>query len=246
MKFKEYYMNYQIWLLNMKRYLEMILGKWKNLILFFLKESGAFFIVITHYPEAKVYAENTDCIVNARMAFDRENLVPLYKMEIGEAGESCAFYIASRIGMPFRMIERAAKEAYGEEYDIKRAGIIKSECKNEETLDNKYNSTSRIVKKKKVKPKKKIEFHRGDSVMVYPDKKIGIVCKEANEKGVFQVQMPGKKIWINYKRLKLHVAATELYPEDYDFSIIFDSVEVRKARHQMERKYVECGTIEEE
>ena len=36
---KEYYMNYQIWLLNMKRYLEMILGKWKNLILFFLKES---------------------------------------------------------------------------------------------------------------------------------------------------------------------------------------------------------------
>ena len=82
--------------------------------------------------------------------------------------------------------------------------------------------------------------------MVYPDKKIGIVCKEANEKGVFQVQMPGKKIWINYKRLKLHVAATELYPEDYDFSIIFDSVEVRKARHQMERKYVECGTIEEE
>ena len=81
--------------------------------------------------------------------------------------------------------------------------------------------------------------------MVYPDKKIGIVCKEANEKGVLQVQMPGKKIWINHKRLKLHVAATELYPEDYDFSIIFDSVEVRKARHQMERKYVEGGTIEE-
>ena len=28
------------------------------------------------------------------------------------------------------------------------------------------------------------------------------------------------------------------YPEDYDFSIVFDSVENRKARHQMERKYV--------
>ena len=59
-----------------------------------LKKSEAFFIVTTHYPEVKVYAENTDCIVNARMAFDRENLVPLYKMEIGAAGESCAFYIA--------------------------------------------------------------------------------------------------------------------------------------------------------
>ena len=75
--------------------------------------------------------------------------------------------------------------------------------------------------------------------MVYPDKKIGIVCKPENDKGVLQVQMPNKKIWINHKRIKLHVAATELYPEDYDFSIIFDTVENRKLRHQMERKYVE-------
>ena len=48
--------------------------------------------------------------------------------------------------------------------------------------------------------------------------------------------MPGKKIWINHKRVKLHVAAAELYPEDYDFSILFDTVENRKIRHDMERK----------
>ena len=78
--------------------------------------------------------------------------------------------------------------------------------------------------------------------MVYPDKKIGIVCEPTNEKGVLRVQMPNKKIWINHKRVKLQVAATEMYPEDYDFSIIFDSVENRKLRHQMERKFVE-GTI---
>ena len=52
-----------------------------------------------------------------------------------------------------------------------------------------------------------------------------------------------KKIWINHKRVKLHVAAAELYPEDYDFSIIFDTVENRKLRHQMERKYVEGAEI---
>ena len=51
--------------------------------------------------------------------------------------------------------------------------------------------------------------------------------------------MPGKKIWINHKRVKLHVAATELYPEGYDFSILFDTVENRKIRHNMERKYTE-------
>ena len=48
-----------------------------------------------------------------------------------------------------------------------------------------------------------------------------------------------KIIWINHKRVRLQVSASELYPEDYDFSIIFDTVENRKKRHDMERKYTE-------
>ena len=106
-----------------------------------------------------------------------------------------------------------------------------------------------MQKKNQKKPhsdKKVVKYHRGDSVMIYPDKKIGIVCQEVNEKGVLQVQMPGRKIWINHKRVKLQVAAEGLYPEDYDFSIIFDTVENRKLRHQMERKYVEGQEIRSE
>ena len=41
-----------------------------------------------------------------------------------------------------------------------------------------------------------VKFNIGDSVMVLPDKKIGIVCEPVNEKGVLRVQMPNKKIWI--------------------------------------------------
>ena len=94
-----------------------------------------------------------------------------------------------------------------------------------------------IQKKKESNKKQELvqKFQLGDSVIVYPDKKIGIVCKKVNEKGVLRVQMQNKKIWINHKRVKLHVAAEELYPEDYDFSIIFDSVKNRKLRHQVER-----------
>ena len=91
---------------------------------------------------------------------------------------------------------------------------------------------------------KKREYQIGDSVMVYPDKKIGIVCQKENEKGVLQIQMPNKKIWVNHKRIKLHVAAEELYPEDYDFSIIFDSVETRKMRHAMGKKHLEGVALE--
>ena len=48
---------------------------------------------------------------------------------------------------------------------------------------------------------------------------------------------------INHKRLKLKVAASQLYPEDYDFSIIFDTVENRKLRHQMGKHHNENAII---
>ncbi len=152
-----------------------------------LKKSGAFFLVTTHYPEVKNYANRTEGIVNACMAFDKENLKPLYRMEIGAAGESCAFYIARRLGMQVSMLKRAAEEAYGKEYDIQLLEV-------DEDVALKKIASPRIRKEKKKKIVKQMEYKRGDSVMVYPDKKIGIVCKVAEEKGVLQVQLQKKKI----------------------------------------------------
>lgn len=200
-----------------------------------LKKSGALFLVTTHYPEVKSYAEQEDEIVNARMTFDKESLKPLYQLVIGEAGESCAFYIAGKLGMPVGMLKRAAKAAYGEESN--RIELELEEAGKEEL---KKTVKTKIQKKKKVrKQKEAMEYQLGDSVMILPDKKIGIVCQTADEKGVLRIQLQNKKIWINHKRIRLHVAAENLYPEDYDFSIIFDSVEKRKIQHNMKRKYVE-------
>lgn len=81
------------------------------------------------------------------------------------------------------------------------------------------------------------QYSIGDSVIVYPDGKTGIVCEPVNEKGVLRVQIAGRKIWINQKRVKLRIKAEELYPEDYDMSIVFDSAEIRKKRHDTERKF---------
>lgn len=220
-----------------------------------LKKSGALFLVTTHYPEVKHYAAQTKGLINARMTFDKESLKPLYQLVIGEAGESCAFYIASRLGMPKSMLKTAVQAAYGaetakemQEYgsllDANEVAKLNGDGENTNFAGEIEGSglavPSKIKKKKQPKAQNLTEkFRLGDSVMIYPDKKIGIVCRKVNEKGVLQVQLQDKKIWINHKRVKLHVAASELYPEDYDFSIIFDSVETRKLRHQMERKYVE-------
>lgn len=200
-----------------------------------LRKSGAIFLVTTHYPEVKEYAKEKDGIINARMLFDKETLCPTYQMVIGEAGESCAFYVADRLGMPNEMLKVAIRAAYGE------AAVDSYMFHNtEKQMQKKHGSKIAKAKKSKADTGLSVKYKIGDSVMVYPDKKIGIVCEPINEKGVLRVQMPNKKIYINHKRVKLHVAATELYPEDYDFSIVFETVENRKKRHDMERKFTDA------
>lgn len=200
-----------------------------------LCSKNCLFVATTHYPEIKELAKNNPGMINARMAFDRESLQPLYRLEIGEAGESCALYIAKRLGLPQHMIERASIAAYGEEKvnpSLNEIPLNKSK---------QVQKSARRVKTSNVKQSPsntaEISFTIGDSVMVYPQKEIGIVYQKANEKGEVGVQIKKKKLLINHKRLKLRVPASELYPEDYDFSIIFDTVENRKARRVLERKH---------
>lgn len=204
-----------------------------------LRNSGCLFLVTTHYPEVKEYAAKHSEIVNARMAFDRESLRPLYQLEIGQAGESCALYIAKKLGLPDFMLRDAAKAAYGEncEQVVNELGL----CNQNEEDKLKKVFVPRI---RKAAPVKREAVHgegftRGDSVEVMPERMIGIVVMPADKDGNVLVQVKKDKLLINHKRLKLKVAAEELYPEDYDFSIVFDSVENRKARHKMDKGHQE-------
>lgn len=210
-----------------------------------LRQKDCLFVATTHYPEVKEYANQTNGLVNARMAFDRESLKPQYRLEIGEAGESCALYIAKRLGLPRHMLERAYHEAY-----------CKDNEKSLRILDNNFLQDAadtmpvakivpallpQITKGKEAKPvsNRSQRFQVGDSVVVYPQKKIGIVFHTADEKGEVGVQIQKRKEFINHKRLQLKVSAEAMYPEDYDFSIIFDSVANRKARRKMEKGFQE-------
>lgn len=77
----------------------------------------------------------------------------------------------------------------------------------------------------------------GDSVLLLPDKKNAIVYRPADDDGNVIIQLLDRKISVRHNRLKLLVPASELYPPDYDFSIVFDSVANRKAAHTMSRKF---------
>ena len=195
------------------------------------------FLVTTHYPQVKSYARQKENVIGARMAFDRDSLQPLYRLELGKSGESCALDIAKRLGLASHLLDRAYYEVYGH-----RSEDFASECGSMAA------PKSRLVRKRD--PKKatdvRSKFKMGDSVLVLPEKEIGIVYKPADENGDVTVQVKGKKRKVKHNRLQLKVAAEALYPPDYDFSIIFDSVENRKARHQLDRGSRDEAVIEYE
>lgn len=278
-----------------------------------LKNIGCLFVATTHYPEVKEYAMSSKSLINARMEFDKETLQPLYQLKIGEAGESCALYIAKRLGFPQHMIETAYNATYGDDsVEMTDSEVLKRDTERKSTKDTTVNATkestssvnkaakesinegrkeiannttkdsingatkeyennttrdstveatkdrsknssndkgneiryqkNNVARITKERGNKKVNNHAlsfdiGDSVVVYPEKKIGIVCEKTNEQGEVMVQIQKKKKWINHKRLKIKAKAADMYPADYDFSIIFDTVENRKARHKMGKRH---------
>ncbi len=198
-----------------------------------LRRRECMFLVTTHYPQVKSYAEKSEGIKSARMAFDKESLRPLYRLEMDKSGESCALYIAERLGMAPHLLECARHEVYGTEMK----------------LDGSHSSMkapkSKLVRS--VPPKQvfdpSVKFSMGDSVIVLPDKETGIVYRPADEKGDVIVQIKGVKQRVKHTRVQLQIPASELYPPDYDFSIIFDSVENRKARHTINRRFDENAVV---
>lgn len=77
-----------------------------------LTKSGAYGVINTHYTNLKVLADKTEGLINGAMRFDGEHLEPLYQLEIGRPGSSFAFEIASKIGLPNTVVNRA-KEKLG-------------------------------------------------------------------------------------------------------------------------------------
>ena len=75
----------------------------------YLQIIGASCVITSHFSELKKMAYESKGIENAFVEFDEENLLPKYHLIIGAAGNSNAFSICSRLGMPPAVLARAAQ-----------------------------------------------------------------------------------------------------------------------------------------
>jgi DNA mismatch repair protein MutS2 len=82
-------------------------GAFAEVIMEELARKHAYGIVTTHYLNLKVMANKVPGIINGAMAFDENNLLPLYKLIVGKPGSSYTFSIAERIGLDKSLIEKA-------------------------------------------------------------------------------------------------------------------------------------------
>ncbi len=199
-----------------------------------LRLRGCMFMVTTHYPQIKTYAKSAEHILRARMAFDAETLAPQYRLEMGKTGESCALQIAERLGLDRQLLSRAGRAVYdGEQTAVASVPAM-------------HVPKSRLTRQGPPVKQKFTKFTMGDSVMVLPEKEKGIVYRPADENGDVIVQVKGEKRKMKHTRVQLIVPAAELYPPDYDFSIVFDTVKNRKASHILSKRYDPDAVIEYE
>ncbi|MBL8234985.1 MAG: endonuclease MutS2, partial [Bryobacterales bacterium] len=78
----------------------------------------AFTLASTHLLALKVYGASRDGVTNGSMGFDRDTLEPTYVLRVGAPGDSAGLDIASRLGMPSDLIDRARAAMTTRERDL--------------------------------------------------------------------------------------------------------------------------------
>ena len=184
-----------------------------------LYHKGCITIATTHYGEIKNFSQEHTHFENAAMEFKKDTLEPLYKLHIGKSGDSNALYISKKMGISDSIIERTRKYIETKKYNY---DVINS---------------SKVIKKKEEVEEVNLKYNycMGDKVLLLDNNESAIVYKELDELNNLTVFYKKEFIKVNYKRVKLELTASELYPEGYDLNQIFISYKERKLEHDIIR-----------
>ena len=126
-----------------------------------LDEMGVYGVITTHYTNLKLYADKSTGVVNGAMLFDGAAIKPLFQLQQGMPGNSFAFELARKMGLPADVVKDAEARAGSEFVNIERnlrqiarsrrvldekLARIKSTDKTLESLTDKYEKELSEVK----------------------------------------------------------------------------------------------------
>ena len=101
-----------------------------------LDKRGSYGVITTHYTNLKLYASGAETgVMNGAMMFDVQNIAPLFKLEMGLPGNSFAFELARKMGIPETVIKDAEARAGEEFVGIERN--LRKIARNRKALDEK-------------------------------------------------------------------------------------------------------------
>ncbi|KIN80353.1 endonuclease MutS2 [Clostridium botulinum] len=183
-----------------------------------LYHKGSITISTTHYGEIKNFSKEHPDFENAAMEFEKETLEPLYRLSIGKVGDSNALYISKKMGLYDSIIDRARKYMDTKSYNY---NLIED---------------SKIIKNKELQTEEDFyEYSVGDKVILLENNESAIVYKERDRLNNVTILYNKEFIEVNYKRIKLELKASELYPEGYDLNQLFISYKERKLEKDIKR-----------
>ena len=105
-------------------------------ILHELDRKGVYGVITTHYTNLKLYAAaGENGAINGAMLFDAKNIAPLFQLEMGLPGNSFAFELARKMGLPEAIIKDAEDRAGEEFVGIERN--LRQIARNRRVLDQK-------------------------------------------------------------------------------------------------------------
>ena len=86
-----------------------------------LDRRGVYGVITTHYSNLKLYAAGGDTgVINGAMLFDAARIAPLFQLETGLPGNSFAFELARKMGLPEAVVKDAEERAGKDFVDIER------------------------------------------------------------------------------------------------------------------------------
>ena len=212
-----------------------------------LERRGCYGVITTHYTNLKFYAGNSTGVINGAMLFDVQKIEPLFKLEIGLPGNSFAFELARKMGLPEGIVHGAEERAGSDFVTIERnlrkiarnkkqleerLARIKSTDKTLENITEKYEKELGDIKsvRKGIIEEAKRE---AQEILAQANKKIEATIKEIKESQAEKEKTKVARKSLTLFQEELASGAKTKTDEDIDRKM---AQIVERKRRQLERK----------